>query len=116
MKEVYIYLQDIKQAIEEIYTFLPEKRMFALFQQDIKARKATERNIEIIGEAMKRILAIDPNFPIENSRKIVDTRNRIIHGYDSVSADILWLIVNRYLPPLHEQVSEVLKDVTATIG
>jgi len=33
---------------------------------------------------------------ITDSRKIVDTRNRIIHGYDSVSEDVIWLIVNRF--------------------
>nr|WP_081624322.1 HepT-like ribonuclease domain-containing protein [Proteiniphilum acetatigenes] len=46
---------------------------------------AVERNIEIIGEAMNRILKEDGSIEITNSRKIVDVRNRIIHGYDSVS-------------------------------
>jgi uncharacterized protein with HEPN domain len=40
--------------------------------------------------------------------KIVDTRNRIIHGYDSVSEDVLWLIVVNYLPSLEKQVKELL--------
>ena len=40
---------------------------------------------------------------------IVDTRNRIIHGYDSVSDDVIWLIVNRYLPILQKVVQEFLK-------
>ena len=43
------------------------------------------------------------------SRKIVDTRNRIIHGYDSISADVIWLIVTRYLPILEKEVQELLK-------
>ena len=37
---------------------------------------------------------------ITNSRKIVDVRNRIIHGYDSVSDEIIWGIVIRHLPVL----------------
>ena len=65
--------------------------------------------IEIIGEAVDRILKVDPDFQITDSRKIVDTRNRIIHGYDSVSDDIIWLIVNRYLPVLEKEVKEFLK-------
>jgi uncharacterized protein with HEPN domain len=88
-------LLDIEQSIIEIYEFLPSKRDFFQFQNDLKTRKAIERNIEIIGEAMDRILKTDPNFPITDSRKIVDTRNRIIHGYDSVSEEIIWLIVRR---------------------
>ena len=71
-------------------------------------RRAVERNIEIIGEAMSRILKIDPNIKISHTRKIVDTRNRIIHGYDSVSEDILWGIVIRNLPDLEREVKVLL--------
>ena len=103
-----IFLEDIERSIEEIFDFLPEKRNFLDFQKDLKTRKAVERNIEIIGEAMNRIIKIDPQFPIDESRKIIDTRNRIIHGYDSVSEDVLWLIVVNYLPKLEKQVKELL--------
>jgi uncharacterized protein with HEPN domain len=99
---------DIAQSVSEIFDFLPAQRNFFEFQKDIKTRKAVERNIEIIGEAMNRILKIDPDFPINASRKIVDTRNRIIHGYDSVSEDVLWLIIVNYLPALERQVKEFL--------
>jgi uncharacterized protein with HEPN domain len=105
-------LKDIEQSIIEIYQFLPKERNFLKFQKDLKTRKAIERNIEIIGEAMDRILKIDPNFIITDSRKIVDTRNRIIHGYDSVSADVIWLIINRYLPVLEEEVNKLLSNNT----
>ena len=103
-------LKDIEQSIIEINDFLPVKRDFLEFQKDLKTRKAIERNIEIIGEAMDRILKMNPDFPLTDSRKIVDTRNRIIHGYDSVSADIIWLIVNKHLPELEKQVKEFLQQ------
>jgi uncharacterized protein with HEPN domain len=103
-----VYLKDIEQSIAEIFGFLPEQRDFFEFQKDLKTRKAVERNIEIIGEAMNRILKIEPDFPIDASRRIVDTRNRIIHGYDSVSEDVLWLIIVNYLPRLEKQVKELL--------
>jgi len=107
--DIQICLKDIEQAIVEIYSFLPSPRIFTEFQKDLKTRKAVERNIEIIGEAMNRILKINPDFPIEASRKIVDTRNRIIHAYDSISEDVLWLIVINYLPALEKQVKELLE-------
>lgn len=107
--DIKAYLTDIKQAIQEINEFLPAERNYIAFQNDLKTRKAIERNIEIIGEAMDRILKTAPDFQITDSRKIVDTRNRIIHGYDSVSADVIWLIVNRYLPILESEVNELLK-------
>jgi uncharacterized protein with HEPN domain len=107
-KDIKIFLTDIERSISEIFDFLPEQRNFLEFQKDLKTRKAVERNIEIIGEAMRRILKIDPQFPIEAARKIVDTRNRIIHGYDSVSEDVLWLIIVNYLPNLEKQIKESL--------
>jgi uncharacterized protein with HEPN domain len=107
--DILACLKDIEQAINEINEFLPEERNFFAFQKDLKTRKAVERNIEIIGEAMDRILKADPSFKITDSRKIVDTRNRIIHGYDSVSDDVIWLIVNRYLPVLLKEVQDFLK-------
>ena len=107
--DVKACLKDIEQSISEIYEFLPVERDFFVFQKDLKTRKAVERNIEIIGEAMDRLLKADPTLEITDSRKIVDTRNRIIHGYDTVSEDIIWLIVSRYLPVLEREVKELLK-------
>ena len=113
-KNIKISLTDIERSISEIFDFLPKERNFLEFQKDLKTRKAVERNIEIIGEAMSRILKIDPQFPIEVSRKIVDTRNRIIHGYDSISEDVLWLIIVNYLPKLEEQIKELLEKLNAS--
>lgn len=106
--EVKTLLKDIEQAIEEINSFIPVERNFKDFQHDLKTRRAVERNIEIIGEAMSRILRIEPDIKISNTRKIVDTRNRISHGYDSVSEDILWGIIIRNLPDLQSEVKRLL--------
>ena len=80
------------------------------FQNDIKTRRAVERNIEIIGEAMDRILKRDKLFQLPNSRKIVDTRNRIIHGYDTVSDEIIWGIVIKHLPALKAEIEKLLGE------
>lgn len=107
--EIKTWLQDINRSIEEIYLFLPSKKNFIEFQKDLKTKKAIERNLEIIGEALNRILKEKPDINITNSRKIVDTRNRIIHGYDSVTEDIIWLIVIKYLPVLKNEVENLLQ-------
>jgi uncharacterized protein with HEPN domain len=57
---------------------------------------------------MSRILKVDPKIKVSHTRKIVDTRNRIIHGYDSVSEDILWGIIIINLPDLEKEVNELL--------
>ena len=50
-----------------------------------------------------------PDIKITDSRKIVDTRNRIIHSYDNITEDIIWLIVIKHLPVLKKEVEELLK-------
>ena len=59
---------------------------------------------------MNRILKEYRDIAITNSRKIVDARNYIIHGYDSLSADILWSIVINHLPKLKEEVQMILEQ------
>lgn len=101
---------DIQQAIIEIEDFLPDKKDFLQFQSDEKTKRAVERNIEIIGEAVNRILLVQPDIKITNPRKIVDTRNRIIHGYDAVSVEILWAIILRDVPPLKKEIEMLLQN------
>ena len=89
--DIKAWLYDILNAIAEIEDFFSDRpKKFAIYQNDLRTKRAVERNIEIIGEALSRILSRDETLVITNSRKIVDTRNRIIHGYDYVSDDIIW--------------------------
>ncbi len=73
-------------------------------------KKAVERNLEIIGEAVSRILKEDDTFPLKNARRIIDTRNRIIHGYEKISDEVIWAIVTRELPYLREEVKSLLSE------
>jgi len=107
--EIKSWLADIEVAISEIYEFLPNRNDFEAFQKDLKTKRAIERNIEIIGEAMSRILKLKSDFPITTARKIIDTRNRIIHGYDDVSDQIIWTIVVQYLSELQKEIEELKK-------
>lgn len=105
------HLQDILTAIEEIESFLGNTpKLFDSFVNNLCLRRAVERNIEIIGEAMNRILKTGSDIKITNSRKIVDARNYIIHGYDTLSVDILWSIVINHLPLLKEEVMLLMKS------
>lgn len=62
--ELKVWLEDIEKAIAEINDFLPSPKSFLVFEKDLKTKRAVERNIEIIGEAMSRILKLDPNIQI----------------------------------------------------
>lgn len=105
------WLYDILSSINEIESYFVETpKLFEVYQNDLKTKRAVERNIEIIGEAMSRILKEDNHIQISNSKKIVDVRNRIIHGYDSVSDDVIWGIVIKNLPVLQKEVEVLLGE------
>ena len=69
-----------------------------------------ERGIEIIAEALKRILLSDPAISITNSQKIIATRNKITHEYDVIDNYQLYLIVTKYLPLLKKEVETILNS------
>lgn len=94
--------------IESFFNDQPKE--FIDYQNDLRTRRAVERNIEIVGEALNRILKNDETISITNSRKTVDTRNRIIYGYDTVSHEVIWGIVIKHLPILQKEIEELLSE------
>ncbi len=107
--EIKTWLFDILQAIIDIESFFENNpKQFEKYVADLKTKRAVERELEIIGEAFNRILKKDNNFQIENIHKIIGTRNRIIHGYDSVSDDLIWSIVINHIPPLKKEIENKL--------
>lgn len=107
--DIKTWLYDILTAIMEIESFFQDTpKEFSIYQADIRTKRAVERNIEIVGEAMSRILKVDNTISISNSRLIVDLRNRILHGYDSVSDEIVWSVVVKYLPILQTEIELLL--------
>jgi uncharacterized protein with HEPN domain len=109
--EIKTWLYDILQSINEIDSYYNDKpQKFSDYLLDLKTRRAVERNIEIIGEAVSRIFKKDKYFKLENAQKIIGTRNRIIHGYDKISDDLIWSIVINNLPKLKEEVDSLLKS------
>ena len=109
--DIKAWLYDILQSLNEIDSYFGDKqRIFEEYTADIKTKRAIERNLEIIGEAVNRIFKKDNNFKLNNAEKIIGTRNRIIHGYDKISDDLIWSIVINHLPKLKEEVSKLLDE------
>jgi len=102
-------LSDILNCINRIEFFTKDIVTFENFNSNILVQNAVERNIEIIGEAVNSLLKILPDIPITSARKIVNTRNLLIHGYDSVDSATIWVIVQKYLPVLKNEVTKLLK-------
>jgi uncharacterized protein with HEPN domain len=110
-EEIKTWLYDILNSIIEIESyFVNIPKRFDNYQKDTRTKRAVERNIEIIGEAVNRILKKNKDIQITNARKIVDTRNQISHGYDKVSDDVIWAIVINHLPKLKTEISNLLNE------
>lgn len=75
-------------------------------------RRAVERELEIIGEAVNHLLDLDKSIAIDNARRIVDLRNFVIHGYDKVDNVIIWGVISKDLPKLKKQVDELMSQTT----
>lgn len=106
---VKTHLLDILNAIDSIYDYLGEERSLTTDESNKLLRRAVERELEIIGEAVGRILKRAPEINISSSRRIVNLRNWVIHAYDNVDNVIIWGIINKDLPMLREQVLDLLE-------
>jgi uncharacterized protein with HEPN domain len=95
------YYDDIIFAISLIDEFLVEVKSFAEYKADRKTKSAVERQLAIVGEAIKKI-----NY----HTSIIGFRNILIHSYDSIDDEIVWAIVKKHLKPLKDEVSEKLRN------
>ncbi len=109
-REILKYLYDIRESINSIYEYLGENRNFDQYKSNKLLRRAVERELEIIGEATGRILKTREDIEISGARRIVDLRNLVIHGYDSVDDVIIWGILSKDLPQLKDQIEKLISD------
>ena len=105
------WLYDIQEAINEIDSYFSQyPKDFNHYKSNILLKRAIERNLEIIGEAISRILKTAPDFPIENAKRIIGLRNQIIHAYDSISDENIWAIISKYIPLLKKEISNFIDE------
>ena len=102
------YLSDIFRAIELIEQFTKTTCNYNDYTADLKTQSAVERQLGIIGEAVNKFDMLCPDFTLENARKIIGFRNRLIHTYDAVDSSMIWAIIRKYLPPLKKEIMDRL--------
>lgn len=102
-------LEDIRDAAAFIVE-VTQGRTLAQYSADRLLRQAVERNFEIIGEAVKRLVQVDPVCAegIAQYPQIIAFRNILIHGYDLVDHALVWSTVQTQLPALLRDVQGLL--------
>jgi len=103
-----LYLQDIQESCRKIRSYT-DGMTFATFAADARTIDAVARNLEIIGEAVKRLPADWRRRHADIEwRKIAGLRDMLIHAYFGVDAEILWDVARNKVPELGEQVRKIL--------
>ena len=107
------WLYDIKFCIEEIDDFFKEEEKdFFKYKNNLMRKRAVERNLEIVGEAVNRIITRDNLFmeKISNAKAIIGLRNQVIHAYDNISDENIWSILTNHLPKLKSEVDALIQE------
>ena len=110
-RNVSAYLQDALEActaIEDVMSGVSVEE----YRTKRAVRSAVEREFIIIGEALRRVSALDERLfrSISNSRAIVDFRNMLAHDYGAVDDDAVFGLVYSDLIVLKAEVCELLHD------
>ena len=102
-----LYVAHIAEAIERIRRFTAAGR--AAFMADDMIQSAVVRQIEIIGEAARNLSSeLKSDEHAVPWRKMIGTRDRLIHGYSEVNLDAVWAIVEHDLAELDRDVKRIL--------
>jgi uncharacterized protein with HEPN domain len=105
-----LYVQDILDACRKV-VLLAEGMDLSTFSADWRSRDAILHNLEIIGEAVKRLppeLTSDSSIPW---RRIAGFRDVLAHAYFSVDDAIVWNVVQQEIPRLTLVVEKMLQDL-----
>ena len=107
-----LYLQDIAEAIDRIQSYL-EGVARDEFETNQMRLDAVIRNLQIIGEAVKKIPdSIQKKYPNIPWQEIAGLRNRVTHAYFNVDINIIWDVVQSELPILKPQVQRIIKETS----
>jgi len=105
------FLLHIIGAIDQISQYIAglTKKQFI---KDVKTQDAVVRQLEIIGEASRRLeLNFKKTHPEIPWKKIIGMRNKISHEYWDIDLDIVWYVSTKQLEPIKKLLQPVLKTL-----
>ena len=107
MKDDRLYLGRILEAVDRILLFGQDGE--TRFRTDVRTQDAIIRNLQVMGEAAKKVSTqardAHPEIPWKD---IAGMRDRVVHDYFGVSLDIVWDVVVNHIPPLRDKVRRAM--------
>ncbi len=105
------FLSDVMNAIEAIERFVPSELDYRTFSMDEKTIRAVERELEIIGEAVKRFPAsLTGKYSEIPWRAVGGMRDRLAHHYWETETDILWETIKKSIPQLKKVIRKIIDN------
>lgn len=113
-RDLRAYLWDVLEAIKDIQQFTAGQTI-SEYSANPMLRAAVERKFEIIGEAIGQAVRYFPHIAtrVDSCEQIIAFRNRLIHGYSTVSDRLVWEVIENRLPHLKVQSEDLLRDCEA---
>ncbi|MFN0133104.1 MAG: DUF86 domain-containing protein [Phycisphaerales bacterium] len=106
------YLRDMLDACDRIGRFVKGKT-FDDYHADDLLRSAVERQIEIVGEAARRLTdAFRSAHPEIPWRPVIAQRHILAHEYGEIEDDLIWRVATVHIPALSEQIRPLVPDET----
>jgi len=102
------YLNDISEAIQRILSYT-DGQTFEQFLQDTKTQDAVVRNLQVVGEATKKLsTSLRSSHKEIPWKKLAGVRDKMVHFYFGIIYEIVWEIATKELPVLLPQLNEIL--------
>jgi uncharacterized protein with HEPN domain len=110
-RDFKVYLEDVLEAARKIDNYTIGLTL-ETFSQDAKTIDAVVRNLEVIGEAIKRVPEnIRLKYPAVEWKKIAGLQDILIHDYFGIDVEIIWDIIQNKLPVLKKEIEHIVGEI-----
>ena len=102
------WLFDIQEACDALVEHTSSTPTLSAYLANRTVRAAVERELIVIGEAVNRIRKGPSGLELTDAQRIVQFRNHIVHGYDSIQHAAVWQVMQQHVPALRVEVTRLL--------